>query len=347
MASGALLLPLAATLLLLFLLHDCWFSPALKRRRLRLAGFRGPAPSFPLGNLPEITATMAAMPPSSASVSIGSADIHGGVFPYFARWRGSFGKVFVYWLGTEPFVYVSDPAFLRSVAGGAPGKLWGKPDVFRRDRMPMFGRGLVMAEGDLWARHRHVIAPAFSSTNLNDMVGLMEEATEKMLSEWTALAANSASSAVVDVERGVVRNAAEIIAKASFGISTTDSDSNDVGARVFEKLQAMQTMLFKSNRLVGVPFARLLHLRKTFEAWKLGREIDALLLHIIHRRRHSQSHDTASKKRKDLLSLLLLAGNNGNGKQQQDQRTMTGRELVDECKTFFFGGHETTALAVS
>ncbi|CAM0943275.1 unnamed protein product [Alopecurus aequalis] len=327
----------ALALAALYFLYAAWLSPALTRRRLQRAGFGGPAPSFPLGNLPEIAATLAAAPSTSALAPAPgaiSSDIHGGVFPYFARWRGAFGKVFVYWLGTEPFLYVADPEFLKRATAGAMGRLWGKPDVFRRDRKPMFGRGLVMAEGEEWARHRHVIAPAFSATNLNDMIGLMEEATAKMLGEWgeAVAAAGRSAGAVVDVERGVVRNAAEIIARASFGIE------EEGGARVFEKLQAMQSMLFRSNRLVGVPLAKLLHVRKTYEAWRLGREIDALLLDIINARRRSR----AGQKRKDLLSLLLAAGDEGGKK-----RLMTSRELVDECKTFFFGGHETTALAVS
>jgi cytochrome P450 len=88
-----------------------------------------------------------------------------------------------------------------------------------------------------------------------------------------------------------------------------------------------------------VPLGKLLQVRKTYEAWKLGREIDALLLDIIDARRHAGG---GAEKRKDLLSLLLAAGKKDGGK-----RVMTSRELVDECKTFFFGGHETTALAVS
>uniref|UniRef100_A0ACD5ZBL9 Uncharacterized protein n=1 Tax=Avena sativa TaxID=4498 RepID=A0ACD5ZBL9_AVESA len=333
MAAGTLA---ALALATSYFLYAACLSPAATRRRLRKAGFGGPAPSFPLGNLSEIAASCSTSSSAPAS-GVVSSDIHGAVFPYFARWRAAFGNVFVYWLGTEPFVYVADPEFLKRATAGAMGRLWGKPDVFRRDRMPMFGRGLVMAEGDEWARHRHVIAPAFSATNLNDMISLMEETTAKMLGEWDeAVAAAGRSAAVaVDVERGVVRNAAEIIARASFGIE-------EGGARVFDKLQAMQSMLFRSNRLVGVPLARLLHLRKTYEAWRLGREIDALLLDVIDARRRAAAGGEAGKRKKDLLSLLLAAGDEGDKK-----RMMTSRELVDECKTFFFGGHETTALAVS
>lgn len=76
------------------------------------------------------------------------------------------GKVFIYWLGTEPFLYVADPEFLKTMSAGVLGKSWGKPSVFKHDREPMFGNGLVMVEGDEWVRHRHVISPAFSPANL-------------------------------------------------------------------------------------------------------------------------------------------------------------------------------------
>ncbi|EAY88082.1 hypothetical protein OsI_09512 [Oryza sativa Indica Group] len=332
----------AAALLAVFFLSTLYLSPAATARRLRNAGFRGPTPSFPLGNLREIASSLSSNNDTDESNTKGG-DIHAAVFPYFARWRRAFGKVFVYWLGTEPFLYVADPEFLKAATAGALGKLWGKPDVFRRDRMPMFGRGLVMAEGDEWARHRHIIAPAFSATNLNDMIGVMEETTAKMLGEWGDMVASGRSC--VDVEKGVVRNAAEIIARASFGISADDDDAT--GARVFHKLQAMQAMLFRSTRLVGVPLAGLLHIRATYEAWKLGREIDALLLDIIESRRRREGGGGGKKKKKttsnDLLSLLLAGSEASAGAE----RKLTTRELVDECKTFFFGGHETTALALS
>lgn len=77
------------------------------------------------------------------------------------------GKVFVYWLGTEPFLYIADPEFLKQMSSAVVGKSWGKPSVFRNDRKPMFGTyGLTMVEGDDWVRHRTVLTPVFSPPNL-------------------------------------------------------------------------------------------------------------------------------------------------------------------------------------
>jgi len=76
------------------------------------------------------------------------------------------GKVFVYWLGTEPFLYIAEPEFLKKMSTVVMAKRWGKPSVFRNDRDPMFGSGLVMVEGNDWVRHRHIVAPAFNPINL-------------------------------------------------------------------------------------------------------------------------------------------------------------------------------------
>ncbi|KAG8060561.1 hypothetical protein GUJ93_ZPchr0002g24555 [Zizania palustris] len=162
----------------------------------------------------------------------------------------------------------------------------------------------------------------------------MEETTTKMLGEWSDMVASGHRS--IDVEKGVVQNAAQIIAKASFGITNDDA----TGGRLFQKLQAMQSMLFGSTRLVGMPLASVLHMRTTYKARKLGREIDALLLEIIGARRRRIG---GGGRKKDLLALLLA----GNEVRAGAERKLTTGELVDECKTFFFGGHETTALALS
>ncbi|CAH2056705.1 unnamed protein product [Thlaspi arvense] len=80
---------------------------------------------------------------------------------------------------------------------------------------------------------------------------------------------------------------------------------------------------------------------QTLEARRLGKEIDEAMLSIIEARRRSKGGDHQG----DLLG-LLLAENYGDGGRRRG-RALTTRELVDECKTFFFAGHETTALALT
>ncbi|KAL5727497.1 unspecific monooxygenase [Ranunculus cassubicifolius] len=291
-----------------------WIFPRRKYQKLQENGLTGPPPSFPFGNIKDMTKAFSS---SSSSQSFGfTNDIHSIVFPYFVRWP-------------EPFLYIADPEFLKQMSSGVLGKAWGKPNVFKHDRKSLFGNGLVMLEGDGWSHHRHIITPAFSAANLKGMMSLLVDSTNNMLDKWSGLIGSGRPE--IDVEMEIISTAAEIIAKTSFGI---DSEN---GKKVFEKLRDVQVLLFQSNRLVGVPFSKLMYLKKTLETRRLGKEIDNLLLSIIRSRMAS-----GNKSEKDLLG-GLLADNSINGKVE---KKLTSNELVDECKTFFFAGHETTALAL-
>ncbi|KAL4361402.1 hypothetical protein GQ457_04G012950 [Hibiscus cannabinus] len=328
-ASFSLIMLPFLVYLLLRLLFSCWILPILVYRKLRKNGFGGPTPAFPLGNIREMEflceKNIKDYDSSLESPAI-SHDIHSTVFPYFSKWQKSHGKVFIYWLGTEPFLYIAEPEFLKKMSSKVQGKRWGKPNVFKHDRKPMFGSGLLMVEGNDWVRHRHVITPAFSPTNLKTMVSLMVEPATKMFQRWTALI--NTGKTEFDVEREITTMAGEIIARASFGLSCEN------GGEMLGKLRAMQITLFNVNRYVGVPFGQWICRRKNMEAKKLGKEIDQLLLSIISGARNKCGEGSGQRQR-CLLGYLM------------EGERLNERELVDECKTFFFGGHETTALALT
>ncbi|GMY39846.1 cytokinin hydroxylase-like, partial [Fagus crenata] len=277
--------------LFLRVLVSCWISPTLVYWKVRRNGLGGPTPSFPFGNIRDMTKKNG---DSSLQPSNSPHDIHSNVFPFFASWQKSHGKTFIYWLGTEPFLYIADPEFLKKMSSEVLAKSWGKPTVFKNDRDPMFGNGLVMTEGDEWVRHRHVITPAFNPTNLKVMANLMVESTTNMLDNWTTLI--NSGKPEIDVEKEITTTAGEIIAKTSFGISYQS------GQLVLQKLRALQMTLFMSNRFVGVPFSKFFFPKRTLEAKRLGKEIDQLFLSIITDRKKSMK---AGKPSHDLLGLLL------------------------------------------
>lgn len=312
-----------------------WILPILAHKNLKRNGFEGPSPTFPLGNITEMKKIMkaAAAISGSSSTSFASSnnfshDIHSTIFPHFAQWQNSYGKKFVYWLGTEPFLYIADPQLVKKISEAVMGKNWGKPAVFRNDREPMFGDGLVMTEGDDWIRHRHILTPAFNPANLKAMTKFMVESTTKMVKEWRSLV--NSGQPEIDVEREITATAGDIIAKASFGMS-----SGGGGEEALNNLRALQLTLFSNSSYVGVPFSSVfLYPARTLAAKKLGAQIDRLFFSIISHRKLSPDSDS------DLLTRLIQS--------QSNQRVaLTPREVVDECKTFFFGGHETTALAIS
>lgn len=171
---------------------------------------------------------------------------------------------------------------------------------------------------------------------LQAMTSMMVETTKSMLDRWTGLI--NSGNPEIEAEGEIITTAGEIIAKTSFGMNFEN------GRAVFKKLRAMQVTLFKSNRYVGVPFSKYLCLGQNLEAERLGKEIDALLLSIIVDRKKSMVENGGGKQHGQNLLGILLEETHVEG---QKGRKLSTSELVDECKTFFFGGHETTALAIT
>lgn len=167
------------------------------------------------------------------------------------------------------------------------------------------------------------------------MASMMVDSTKQMIERWSDQI--SSGNPEIDVESEIIATAGEIIARTSFGMRGENA------REVFKKLRALQMTLFKTTRYVGVPFGKCLNVKKTLEAKKLGKEIDKVLLSVIRERRSStqmtqpKSSIKMTQPEQDLLGLLL----------KENGQKLTTRELVDECKTFFFAGHETTALAIT
>jgi len=162
---------------------------------------------------------------------------------------------------------------------------------------------------------------------------MMVDSTKKMIESW--ISQINSGHFEIDVEREIVTIAGEIIARASFGMG----DEN--GKKVFDQLKTLQMTLFKTNRYVGVPFEKIFNLKKTLETRKLGEEINKLMFSIIEARMNSNDK---IQHQQDLLGHLLKENN---GTYGQLNKGLTKKELVDECKTFFFGGYETTSLSIT
>ncbi|XP_051121654.1 cytochrome P450 709B3-like [Andrographis paniculata] len=307
-----------------------WISPWMLYRKLRANGFSGPNPSFPLGNLNQIKYQKSDTDiSSSSSVLTGiSNDLHSTLFPYFASWQKSYGKIFVFWVGTAPFLYGADPEFLKQMSGDIKGKEWGKADIFKRDRMAIFAKSLVANEGDEWARRKHFITPAFSTTSLKATAALGLEAAKTMARQWSALI--NSGHHKIDVEAQIIPLLGGVAAKMICGMSVEN------GKLMIEKLQALQHVLFADLGHVGVPYGKLLSPIRTMRARKLGKEIDEILYSVIKERILGRGKGNGT----DFLA-ALMAEDGGR------VRPLAAEELVEECKAMFFAVFETTGVALS
>lgn len=74
--------------------------------------------------------------------------------------------------------------------------------------------------------------------------------------------------------------------------------------------------------------------RRNIKSWKLEKEIKKSLVKLIERRR--ENSERAEKGAKDLLGLMIEASN-------RNSTNVTVDDIVEECKSFFFAGKQTTS----
>ena len=224
---------------------------------------------------------------------------------------------------------------------------------------PVLGNGLVTSEGDFWRRQRKLAAPAFAAGRLAGYAGDMVAAAARMTEEWRRAQTTaptppparplqrpgpSASDApelsngqVRDVHEDLMRLTLDVACQTLFGADACP-DPHTVGA-------AMETAL----RAIDVRFSRIFPVPDWFPTpanrrlFRALRTLDGVVTDIIARRRATLATGGAGATSGpgDLLSTLLRA------RDEDDGSAMTDAQLLDEARTIFLAGHETTALALT
>lgn len=83
--------------------------------------------------------------------------------------------------------------------------------------------------------------------------------------------------------------------------------------------------------------------RKNVKSWKLEREVRAAVGRLIERRRDTDQEegmkrDQGEAAAKDMLGLMVEVGG-----WEESRLMMKEEDIVEECKTFFFAGKQTTS----
>ncbi|KAF8768716.1 hypothetical protein HU200_007274 [Digitaria exilis] len=311
------------------LVHLVW-RPYAVSRAFAAQGVNGPAYRFFVGNTGETGAMQAAA--SGESLDRGSHDTTTRVMPYVRAWTSLYGKVFLWWSGPRPVLNVGDYDMVKRILSDKSG-LYVKPDP-GPSIMAMLGNGLIFSEGDVWARHRRVVHPAFAMDKLKMMTGTFEaSAREVIVGAWEARveAAATTKEATVEVGEQFTELTADVISHTAFGSSYRQ------GKEVFMAQRELQFMAMASMNKVHVPGLEYVPTKNNVRRWQLQRKVRGTLMAIIEERMAAATE--AKGYGTDLLGLMLESNNAGDG----GRRVMSMDEIIDECKTFFFAGHDTTA----
>ncbi|XP_058084249.1 cytochrome P450 709B1-like [Magnolia sinica] len=129
---------------------------------------------------------------------------------------------------------------------------------------------------------------------------------------------------------------ADVIARTSFG------SSYELGKEVFEVQKELFQRAVASSTDITIPGSEYIPTKWNVQTWKLNRRAKNTLKRIIQSKLNSED-ETYSDSRygDDLLGLMLGTLMDESSRKQGIWLNMD--EIIDECKMFFFAGHETTS----
>ncbi|GAY43916.1 cytokinin hydroxylase [Citrus sinensis] len=309
-----------------------WLTPRRIKKIMARQGVRGPNPRPLTGNILE----MAALISQSTSKDYDHIhhDIVGRLLPHYVIWSQQYGKRFIYWNGIEPRMCLSETDLIKELLTKFSTKA-GKSWLQQQGSKHFIGKGLLMANGEDWYHQRHIVAPAFMGDRLKSYAGHMVECTNKMLKSLQ----NAVESGQKEFEIGeyMTRLTADIISRTEF------DSSYEKGQQIFHLLTVLQHLCAQSSRHLCFPGSRFFPSKYNREIKSLKMEVERLLMEIIQSRKDCVEIGRSSSYGNDLLGMLLneMQNKRGNG------FSLNFQLIMDECKTFFFAGHETTALLLT
>nr|WCJ13148.1 cytokinin hydroxylase [Litchi chinensis] len=310
-----------------------WWTPRRIKKLMAKQGVGGPKPRPLTGNIMEMTSLVSQS--TAKDMDYIHHNIVGRLLPHYVKWSKQYGNRFIFWNGTEPRMCLSETYLIRELLCKYSTKA-GRSWLQQQGSKHFVGKGLLMANGDNWYHQRHIVAPAFIGERLKSYAGNMVECTKTMIQSLQ----NQVASGQVEIEIGeyMTRLTADIIARTEF------DSSYEKGKQIFHRLTDLQQLCAQASRHLCFPGSRFFPSKYNKKIRSLKMEVETLLMEIIQSRKDCVEIGRSSSYGNDLLGMLLNEMQNnkrGNG------FSLNLQLIMDECKTFFFAGHETTALLLT
>ncbi|XP_058773314.1 cytokinin hydroxylase-like [Vicia villosa] len=306
-----------------------WLNPLSIKKIMEKQGVFCPKPRFLTGNLKEISSFVSNA--TSQDMESINHDIVGRLLPHFVAWSKQYGKRFFYWNGIEPRLCLTETELIKeflSKYSTISGKSWQQQQGSKN----FIGKGLLMANGDDWYHQRHLVSPAFMGEKLKSYAVHMTECTKEML-ESLQNATLDCDKNEVEIGEYFTKLTADIISRTEFGTNY------EKGKQIFHLLTQLQALCAQATRKLWLPGSRFFPSTYNREIKSLKMEVERLLMDIIQSRKDCVEMGRSNSHGNDLLGMLL--------DEIQKSGKLNLQLVMDECKTFFFAGHETTALLLT
>lgn len=220
--------------------------------------------------------------------------------------------------------FISEPEMIREI-------LVRHPTQLHKDRFTshmfnrMLGQGIVTAEDEVWQGQRKLMQPIFHARQINDFADIFAGHAQRMCREWS-------TGETIQLEQEFTELTLRIICETMFS-----ADIEGMVDQLGEHLNVMVTEA-QGQLSSGLTIPNWVPLPTYRRQDKAIAEIHELLLSIIHKRQ--AQIENGDKVPSDLLTMFLTA-------KYDDGSSMSDKQVLDECMTIFFAGHETTAVGLT
>ncbi|MCO5563174.1 hypothetical protein L7F22_016811 [Adiantum nelumboides] len=244
------------------------------------------------------------------------------------------GNSVVFWLGQRPSLNIVNANQAKDILSSKFKEYVKFPTAYVAVKR-IFGRSLLTVDGDDWEHRRRILNPAFASDKVKAMGVQMFACVTEMIDSWERQAQQSSMSEFeLDVSKEFLKVTADVLCRTSFGSNYKE------GKAVFEDQRTIIKETYRDfARHTILPGYRFLPTARNRLCWTLQRRIDKTLRQIVENRILGVRNHEADSYGEDLLGRILAA----NSSMLANERVLTIKDIIDECRTFFFAGHDTTA----
>ncbi|XP_060669215.1 cytochrome P450 CYP749A22-like [Ziziphus jujuba] len=316
-------LALSIVLILIKIFHILWWVPSRIQYLLGSQGIKGPSYRFIYGNTKEIMGMKKEA--MATPMSLSSHAVLSKVLPHMDSWINIYGRNHIQWYGSRAQLIVAEPELIKEIFNN-------RDRMYPKIEMPAFikkmlGDGLVSTESGKWSKLRKLADYAFHGESLKSMVPEMISSAELMLERWKLYEGKE-----IEVYEEFRILTSEVISRTAFGSSYLK------GKDIFDMLTRLVSLASKNAYKFLFPgISKFYRTSDVIESDMLVKKIRKCIIEIIKEREYKVKSGEEDNFGSDFFGLLLKAHHDTNYNQR-----ISVDDLVDECKTFYLAGQDTT-----